>query len=104
MRSIRAEFEAFREETNLERARDRKRIKALEVQEPTKKQTDRREILRGLLIVNNGKMFASDARKRMNMDEASFSRLIAKMGETIEVKKSKVNKRKNLLVLRSEKG
>jgi hypothetical protein len=65
---------------------------------------DRREILRGLLIVNSGKMFASDARKRMNMDEASFSRLVSKMRDIIEVKRSKVNRRKNLLVLRSEDG
>jgi len=72
--------------------------------EPGPKQRDRREILHGLLVVNSGKMFASDARKRMDMDEASFSRLVSKMGDIIEVKKSKVNKRRNLLVLRSEKG
>ena len=71
---------------------------------PGPKQRDRREILRGLLVVNSGKMLASDARKRMEMDEASFSRLVSKMGDILEVKKSKVNKRKNLLVLRSEKG
>jgi hypothetical protein len=72
--------------------------------EPGPKQKDRREILQALLVVNSGKMFASDARKRMDMDEASFSRLVSKMGDLIEVKKSKVNKRRNLLVLRSEKG
>jgi hypothetical protein len=72
--------------------------------EPGPKQKDRRELLRGLLTVNGGKMFASDARKRMDMDEASFSRLVSKMADLIEVKKSKVNKRRNLLVLRSEKG
>jgi len=75
-----------------------------EVPEPSPKQQDRRELLRGLLIVNGGKMFASDARKRMGMDESSFSRLVSKMADLIEVKKSKVNKRGNLLVLRSEKG
>ena len=72
--------------------------------EPSPKQRDRREILQALLVVNSGKMFASDARKRMDMDEASFSRLVSKMGDLIEVKKSKVNKRRNLLILRSENG
>jgi hypothetical protein len=67
-------------------------------------QKDRREILQGLLIINSGKMFAQDARKRMCMDEASFSRLIAKMDDALVVKKSNVNKRKNLLILWSEKG
>jgi len=79
-------------------------IRFREEPEPGPKQRDRREILRGLLVVNSGKMFASDARKRMEMDEASFSRLVSKMGDIIEVKKSQVNKRRNLLVLRFEKG
>lgn len=68
------------------------------------KQRDRREILQGLLVLGGGKMFASDVRKKMGMDEASFSRLISKMEDVIEVKKSQVNKRKNLLILRSAKG
>ncbi len=79
-------------------------IQYKEEPEPGPKQRDRCEILRGLLVVNSGKMFASDARKRMEMDEASFSRLVSKMGDLIEVKKSKVNRRRNLLVLRSENG
>jgi len=72
--------------------------------EPSPKQKDRRELLRGLLFVNGGKMLASEARAHMGLDEASFSRLVSKMEDIVEVKKSKVNKRKNLLVLRSEKG
>lgn len=72
--------------------------------EPSPKQQDRREILRGLLIVNGGKMFASDARKRMELDKATFSRLLAKVGDIIEVKKFSANKKKNLLILRSENG
>ncbi len=72
--------------------------------EPSPKQQDRREILRGLLIVNGGKMFASDARKRMELDKATFSRLLAKVGDVIEVKKFSANKKKNLLILRSENG
>ena len=72
--------------------------------EPSPKQQDRRELLRGLLIVNGGKMFASDARKRMGMDKATFSRLLTKMGDIIEVKKFSANKKKNLLILRSENG
>jgi hypothetical protein len=83
------------------------RLKKLEEREsdnPTKKQTDRRDILKGLLVINGGRMFACDARKRIGLDEASFSRLVAKMGDILEVRKSNVNKRKNLLILRSEKG
>lgn len=72
--------------------------------EPSPKQQDRRELLRGLLIVNGGKMFASDARKRMGMDKATFSRLLAKVGDIIEVKKFSANKKKNLLILRTENG
>jgi len=47
-------------------------LRFLEEPEPGPKQRDRREILRGLLVVNSGKMYAWDARKRMEMDEASF--------------------------------
>jgi hypothetical protein len=72
--------------------------------EPGPVQKDRREILQGLLIVNSGKMFAQDARKQMAMDEASFSRFVATMDDILVVKKSNVNKRKNLLILRSAKG
>ena len=56
------------------------RLKKLEEREsdnPTKKQTDRRDILKGLLVINGGRMFACDARKRIGLDEASFSRLVA---------------------------
>ena len=81
-----------------------KKLEGRESDNPTKKQKDRREILRGLLVINGGKMFACDARKRIGLDEASFSRLVTKMGDTLEVRKSNVNKRKNLLILRSEKG
>jgi hypothetical protein len=79
-------------------------LQAKEEPEPGPIQKDRREILQGLLIVNSGKMFAQDARKRMDLDEASFSRLVATMNDVLIVKKSNVNKRKNLLILRSEKG
>ena len=88
----------------LDHGRRLKKLEGRELDNPTKKQTDRRDILKGLLVLNGGKMFACDARKRMSLDEASFSRLVSKMGDNIEVKKSKVNKRKNLLILRSEKG
>ncbi|MEI2762842.1 hypothetical protein [Methanothrix soehngenii] len=46
------------------------RLKKLEEREsdnPTKKQTDRRDILKGLLVINGGRMFACDARKRIGL-------------------------------------
>jgi hypothetical protein len=67
-------------------------------------QRDQREVLKALLVMNNYKMFAKDARLRMRMSEAAFSRLLAKMKDDIEVKPFSANRRKNLLCLRSAKG
>ena len=45
-------------------AYDRQRIARLEQKEPQPLQRDRGEILRALIAANNGKMLATDARKR----------------------------------------
>jgi hypothetical protein len=71
---------------------------------PGVKQKNRTDILRALLAANNGKMFESDARKTMGLDKATFSRLLATLGDVIEVKPFSANKRRNLLILRSENG
>jgi uncharacterized protein YecE (DUF72 family) len=102
--NLRSEFEAFREDLNLQIALDRKRIKALEVQEPQPMQKDRGEILRALLAANGGKMLAKDARHKMNVDKATFSRLLTKMKTCIEVKPLHTNRSQNLLILKSENG
>jgi hypothetical protein len=72
--------------------------------EPTPNLRDRMEVLTALLTLNQGKMLAKDARTRMKLDKATFSRLLAKMQDSIEVRPLRTNRRNNLLVLRSAKG
>lgn len=72
--------------------------------EPTPNQRDRKEVLIALLTLNQGKMLAKDARTRMRLDKATFSRLLAKMQDSVEVRPLRTNRRNNLLVLRSAKG
>ena len=77
MKATRTELDALREEVARERAIDRRRIAALEREEPQPLQKDRGEILRALLVANGGKMLAKDARKRMHLSESRFSELLA---------------------------
>lgn len=67
--------------------------------EPGPKQRDRREVLKALLLANGGKMSAKEARQKMEMDKATFSRLIAQ-AEGIEVRPMKTDRRKYLLILK----
>ncbi len=104
IKATRTELDALREEVARERAIDRRRIVALEREEPQPMQKDRGEILRALLAANGGKMLAKDVRKRMRVDKSTFSRLLAKMKNEIEVRPFHTDKRNYLLVLRSENG
>ena len=63
-------------------------------------QRDRGEILRALIAVNGGKMLATDARKKMHLDRATFSRLLPTMKDEIEVRPYHLNKSWKVLVLR----
>ena len=72
--------------------------------EPTPNLQDRKQVLIALLTLNQGKMLAKDARTRMKLDKATFSRLLAKMRDSIEVRPLRTNRRNHLLVLRSAKG
>lgn len=72
--------------------------------EPTEFQTDRANVLKLLLAANNGKMLAKDARQRMHVSKSTFSRLIATMKADIEIKTFHTDRRKDVLVLRSENG
>ena len=63
----------------------------------------RAEILKGLLVLNGGKMVAKEARQKMKLDKTTFSRLIAHL-EGVEVRPMKTDGRKHLLILRSENG
>ena len=72
--------------------------------EPGPKQKDRGEILKALLSANQGKMLERDARRKMGLGEAVFSKLLSRMKDCIEVQSLHSNRRMNLLVLRSAKG
>lgn len=80
-----------------------KKLEGRESDNPTKKQTDRRESLKGLLALNGCRMVAKEARQKMGLDKATFSRLVAQTDE-IEARRMSTDGRKYLLILRSEKG
>jgi len=86
----------------LEIAYDRQRISKLEQREPQPLQKDRGEILRALLVANGGKMLAKEARQKMHIDRATFSRLLPKMKDYIEVRPYRLKKNQKLLVLKSK--
>lgn len=71
---------------------------------PSEVQTDRATMLRLLLVANNGKMLAKDARQRMHVSKSTFSRLLATMKADIEIKTFHADRRKDVLILRSENG
>jgi hypothetical protein len=72
---------------------------------PTESQADQATILKALLATQpNGKMFAKEARQRMRMPKASFSRLLSQMKADVEVRPFHADRRKYLIILRSENG
>jgi len=97
IKSLREEFELFREEAGLERARDRKRITALESIEPQPKQKDRGELLKALLVANGGKMFAKDARQKMGLPKNLFSMLLKSQANSIKVRPFHLDKMRMIL-------
>jgi len=82
-------------------AQDRQRIAKLErPPEPQPTQKDRAEVLRALLVANNGKMLAKDARKKMHLSKNRFSELLAVCG-FVDRKPYHADKRKDILILKS---
>jgi len=81
-------------------AQDRRRLSALEKVEPQPLQKDRGDILRALISANGGKMLAKDARQKMRMDKATFSRLLVALTNEIETKPLHQDKRKLLLIIK----
>jgi hypothetical protein len=63
-------------------------------------QRDRGEILRALIAAHGGKMLAKDARLKMRLDKATFSRLLDTQRDLIEFKQYHNDKRKLLLILK----
>lgn len=80
------------------------RLKKLEVVELLPAQIDRAQVLKALLAANGGKILAKDARKKMRVDKSTFSRLLSKMKNEIEIRTFRTDKRNYLLVLKSENG
>ena len=84
----------------LDIAYDRQRLARLEKVEPQPMQKDRGDILRALLAANGGKMLAKDARQKMRMDKATFSRLLDTLKDDIGIKPLHTDKRKLILMLK----
>jgi len=100
MKTIRAELDALREDVARERAIDRRRIAALEREEPQPMQKDRGEILRALLAANGGKMLAKEARQKMHLSESRFSELLKSMDDAIEKRPYHLNRSAFVLILK----
>ena len=81
-------------------AYDRQRIAKLEQKEPQPLQRDRGEILRALLAANDGRMLAKDARQKMRLDKATFSRLVKTQKDHIDTKEYYLDKKQRILILR----
>ena len=84
----------------LDIAYDRQRLTKLEKIEPQPLQKDRGEILRALLAANGGKMLAKEARQKMRMDKATFSRLLDALKDFIDIKPFHQDKRQLVLMLK----
>jgi uncharacterized membrane protein len=84
----------------LDIAYDRQRLARLERVEPQPQQRDRGEILRALIAANGGKMLAKDARQKMRLDKATFSRLLDTLKDDIAIKSLHTDKRKMILMLK----
>jgi len=84
----------------LDIAYDRQRLAKLEKVEPQPMQRDRGEILRALIVANGGKLGAKDARQKMRLDKATFSRLLDTLKDDIAIKPLHTDKRKLVLMLK----
>lgn len=80
------------------------RFATLEMVEPQSTQKDQAyqaNFLRGLLVVNGGKMRAEDARRKMHLTKELFSMLLASMGEYIETKPYRLDGTELVIILKS---
>ncbi len=84
----------------LDIAYDRQRLTKLEKIEPQPLQRDRADILRALIVANGGKMLAKDARQKMRMDKATFSRLLDTLADEIAIKPFHQDRRQLLLIIK----
>lgn len=84
----------------LDIAQDRQRIARLERVEPQPLQKDRGEILMALITANGGKMLAKDARLKMRLDKATFSRILDTLKEGIERRPYHLDRRQEVLIIK----
>jgi TolA-binding protein len=63
-------------------------------------QKDRGDILRALLVANGDKMLAKDARQKMRMDKATFSRLLDTLKDHIDIKPFHTDRRRLILIIK----
>jgi hypothetical protein len=84
----------------LDIAYDRQRLAKLEKVELQPMQRDRGEILRALVAANGGKMLAKDARQKMHLGKEQFSLLLSRLGDYIETKPFRQDKRKLVLIIK----
>ena len=94
--------QALQEDNQLIQLRLINQLRETASKEPTADQEDKIKILRALLAAHGGKMLMRDARRIMKMDSGNFSRLVAAAPEYVDIKKSKLNKRLTLLMLKSD--
>lgn len=94
------ELEETQTHTAIERAYDRKRIAKLETPELMPAQKDQREVLRALLLSNDGKMLQSQAIKTMRVSKSRMSELLVLAKDEIGTKPYHLDKRQNLLYLK----
>ena len=100
LQDLRTSQEADIERLALDIAHDRQRLAKLEKTEPQPLQRDRGEILCALIAANGGKMLAKDARQKMRLDKATFSRLLDTLKDDIGIKPLHTDKRKMVLMLK----
>ena len=86
-------------------AEDRRRLAAVEGQAistlPQKKQVRQGEVLIALLVANGGKMLAIDARHKLGISKPAFSLLLRTVSDKIELKHFHLDRRKNVIILKS---
>ena len=100
LQDLRTSQEADIERLALDIAHDRQRLAKLEKIEPQPLQKDRGEILCALIAANGGKMLAKDVRKKMRLDEATFSRLLDSKEGFIKKKAYHLDKRQSILIIK----
>ena len=95
-----AELEAINDLRASGEAELRRRLASLEHREPLPSQERRGETLQAILAANGGKMLAKDARRQMELDASTFSRLLASMEDVIGSKDYHLDRRQSVIFIK----